>query len=86
MELWGWRTGLVEVENLLHKLIGGEGYSLRGHTADVVERQASVKTLLDPIFLVHILKSLDQSAAMEEKKSYFCATSKYIWEHLCRCK
>lgn len=33
----GIRRQLVQVEDLLHELVGGEGHSLGGHTADVVE-------------------------------------------------
>lgn len=61
------REQLVEVEGLLHELIGGEGHSLRGHTADVVERQPSVQTLLHPILTVHILQSLGQGTVEGDK-------------------
>lgn len=51
---------LVQVEDLLHELIGGKGHSLGGDTADVVERKASVQSLLDPILLIHIRQGLAQ--------------------------
>lgn len=51
---------LVQMEDLLHELIGGEGHSLGGDTANVVERKASVQSLLDPILLVHVGQGLAQ--------------------------
>lgn len=51
---------LVQVEDLLHELICGEGHGLGGHTADVVERKASVQSLLDPVLLIHVLQGLAQ--------------------------
>lgn len=48
------------MEDLLHELIGGEGHSLGGDTANVVERKASVQSLLDPILLVHVGQGLAQ--------------------------
>lgn len=48
------------MEDLLHELIGGEGHSLGGDTADVVEGEASVQSLLNPIAVVHIRQGLGQ--------------------------
>lgn len=48
------------MEDLLHELVCGEGHSLGGHTADVVERKASVQSLLDPVLLIHISQGLPQ--------------------------
>lgn len=48
------------MEGLFHELIGGKGHGLGGDTADVVEREASVQSLLDPILLVHVLQGLAQ--------------------------
>lgn len=59
---------LVQVQDLLHKLIGGEGHSLGGDAADVVERKASVQSLLDPVLVVHVREGLPQrSVQMKEK-------------------
>lgn len=55
-----WAEELVQVEDLLHELICGEGHGLGGHTADVVERKASVQSLLDPVLLVHVCQGLAQ--------------------------
>lgn len=54
------KNALVQVEDLLHELVGGEGHGLGGHTADVVERKASVQSRLDPVLLVHVRQGLDQ--------------------------
>lgn len=54
------KNPLVQVEDLLHELIGGEGHGLGGHTADVVERKASVQSRLDPKLLIHVRQGLDQ--------------------------
>lgn len=51
------------MKNLLHELVGGEGHGLGGHTADVVEGQAAVETLLHAVLLVHIAQRLAQRAA-----------------------
>ena len=51
---------LVEVKDLLHELVGGEGHSLGRHTADVVERQASVQSLLHSVAGVDVLQGLAQ--------------------------
>lgn len=53
---------LVEVEELLHEFVSGEGHSLRGDAADVVERQASVEAVLDPVLLVDVRQGLAQGA------------------------
>lgn len=50
----GWPKS-VEVQDLLHELVGGEGHSLGGHAADVVERQAAVQPLLHAVLAVHVL-------------------------------
>lgn len=56
------------MQDLLHELIGGEGHSLGGNTADVVERKASVQSLLDPVLVVHVHDGLPQrSVQMMEK-------------------
>lgn len=52
--------GLVQVEDLLHELICGEGHGLGGHTADVVERKASVQSLLDAVLLIYVRQGLAQ--------------------------
>lgn len=49
---------LVQVQDLLHELVSGEGNGLRRYTADVVERQATVKSLFNPVLSIHMLKSL----------------------------
>lgn len=46
---------LVQVEDLLHELIGGKGHGLGGDTADVVERKASVQSFLHPKRIIHVL-------------------------------
>lgn len=51
---------LVQVEDLLHELVCGEGHSLRGDAADVVERKASVQTPCDPILLIDVRQGLDR--------------------------
>lgn len=51
---------LVQVEDLLHEFVGGEGHSLGGHTADVVERKASVQSLLDAVLVIHVRQRLAQ--------------------------
>lgn len=51
---------LVQVQDLLHEFVGGEGHGLRGDTADVVERKASIQSLLDPVLPVHVLQGLAQ--------------------------
>lgn len=57
------------MENLLHELIGGKGHGLGGDTADVVERKASVQSLLDPVLLVHIRQGLaERSVQVQDKK------------------
>lgn len=48
------------MEELLHELIGGEGHSLGGDTADVVEGKASVESLLDPVLVIHVRQGLAQ--------------------------
>lgn len=53
------RRRLVQMQDLLHELVGGEGHGLRGHAADVVKRKASVQSSLDPICLINVLQSLD---------------------------
>lgn len=59
---------LVQVQDLLHELIGGEGHSLGGNAADVVERKASVQSILDPVLVVHVREGLPQrSVQMMEK-------------------
>lgn len=42
------------MQDLLHELIGGKGHSLGRDAADVVERKASVQSLLDPELIVHV--------------------------------
>lgn len=59
-DLKGTKQRLVQVEDLLHELIGGKGHSLGGDAADVVERKASVQSLLDPILRIHIRQGLAQ--------------------------
>ena len=51
---------LVEVKDLLHELVGGEGDRLGRHTAYVVERQASVQSLLHTVGVVDVLQGLAQ--------------------------
>ena len=68
---------LVEVKDLLHELVGGEGHSLGRHTAYVVERQASVKSLLHPVAVVDILQGLAQCAVLE---TGWEGKRKYIWK------
>lgn len=46
------------MEDLLHELICGEGHGLGGHTADVVERKASVQSLLDAVLLIYVRQGL----------------------------
>lgn len=41
---------------------------MRGDTADVVERQASVQSFLDPILVVYILQSLGQRSAQVQQE------------------
>lgn len=53
------------MEDLLHELICGEGHGLGGHTADVVERKASVQSLLNPILLIDVRQGLDQRAVVK---------------------
>lgn len=48
------------MEDLLHELVGSKGHSLGGDATDVVERKASVQSLLDPILIVHIRQGLAQ--------------------------
>ena len=55
-----WAEELVQVEDLLHELVCGEGHGLGGHAADVVERKASVQSLLYPILLIHVRQGLAQ--------------------------
>lgn len=62
---------LVQVQDLLHELVGGEGHGLGGDAADVVERKASVQSPLDPVLLVHVRQGLSQrSVQMTE----YCKT------------
>lgn len=51
---------LVQVEDLLHELVGGEGHGLGGDAADVVERKASVQSALDAVLPVHVRQGLPQ--------------------------
>ena len=48
------------MEDLLHELIGGEGHSLGGDAADVVERKTAVQSLLDPKLMVDVFQGLGQ--------------------------
>lgn len=48
------------MEDLLHELICGEGHGLGRNTADVIERKASVQSLLDPVLLIHVGQGLAQ--------------------------
>lgn len=48
------------MEDLLHELVGGKGHGLGGDTADVVERKASVQSLLDAVLVVYIRQGLAQ--------------------------
>lgn len=62
------------MEDLLHELICGEGHGLGGHTADVVERKASVQSLLDPVLLIHVAQGLAQRPVFkntDKKRAFF---------------
>lgn len=59
---------LVQVQDLLHKLVSGEGDGLWWYTADVVERQAAVQSLFNPVLIIHMLKSLCKGAKQKKKK------------------
>lgn len=63
---WEWQ--LVQVQGLLHELIGGEGHSLGWDAADVVERKASVQSLLDPELVVHVHEGLPQRSVQTMEK------------------
>lgn len=60
---------LVQVQDLLHKLVCGEGNGLRWHTADVVKRQATVQSLLNSMLLIYMLKGLCKGARQKKPQS-----------------
>lgn len=71
---------LVQVQDLLHELIGGEGHSLGGNAADVVERKASVQSILDPELVVHVREGLPQrSVQMMEKLLSKILEQRTLW-------
>lgn len=58
------------MENLLHKLVGGEGNGLGRDTADVVQREASVQSPFDPVRIIDIRQGLlDGSVEVRNRKS-----------------
>lgn len=83
---------LVQVEDLLHEFICAEGHGLGGHTADVVERKASVQSVLNPILLMDVRQGLDQRAVVKSTDkdrlyfngldvtgSYFYVLNSVLW-------
>lgn len=60
---------LVQVQDLLHELVSGKGDGLRWDTTDIVERQATVQSLFNPVLIIHMLKGLRQGA--RQKKFFF---------------
>lgn len=56
------------MQDLLHELVGGEGHSLGRDAADVVEREASVQSLLDPELVVHVHEGLPQRSVQTMEK------------------
>lgn len=58
---------LVQVQDLLHKIVSGEGNGLRRYTADVVERQATVQSLFNPVLIIYMLKGLCKGARQKNK-------------------